>query len=87
MEASTAGAVEGANLAENAGEVLREIENVSGYNVDRRRRVAEWAQQQSKAAVKINATASAVQEITTRDVAGSRAAAPPTRSICSQIDP
>jgi twitching motility protein PilJ len=75
MEVSTTGVVEGANLAENAGEALHEIENVSGYIADLTRRIADSAQQQSKEAARINTTVSAVQEITSRNVEGTRSTA------------
>jgi twitching motility protein PilJ len=75
MEASTTGVVEGATLAENAGDALREIENVSNYIADMTRRIADSAQRQSQEASKINATVSAIQEITKRNAEGSRGTA------------
>ena len=72
MEASTTGVVQGATLAENAGDALREIENVSKYIADMTRRIADSAQRQSQEASKINATVSAIQEITKRNAEGSR---------------
>jgi twitching motility protein PilJ len=72
MEASTAGVVEGANLAENAGDALREIENVSTYIADLTRRIADSAQNQSREAGKINSTVTAIQEITRRSADGTR---------------
>jgi len=72
MEASTAGVVEGATLAENAGDALREIENVSTYIADLTRRIADSAQNQSQEAGKINSTVTAIQEITRRNADGTR---------------
>jgi twitching motility protein PilJ len=75
MEASTAGVVEGATLAENAGSALREIENVSSRIAELTRRIADSAQTQSREAGKINTTVSAIQEITERNAEGTRGTA------------
>jgi twitching motility protein PilJ len=75
MEASTAGVVEGATLAENAGGALREIENVSSRIAELTRRIADSAQTQSREAGKINTTVSAIQEITERNAEGTRGTA------------
>jgi len=75
MEASTTGVVEGATLAENAGDALREIENVSNYIADMTRRIADSAQGQSREAGKINSTVTAIQEITKRNADGTRSTA------------
>ncbi|MCU0834515.1 MAG: methyl-accepting chemotaxis protein [Chromatiaceae bacterium] len=72
MEASTAGVVEGANLAENAGDALREIENVSNYIADLTRRIADSAQHQSREAGNINTTVSAIQQITETNTESTR---------------
>ncbi len=56
MEASTAGVVAGAGLAENAGGALSEIENVSAYIADLTRRIADSAERQSRQSAGINAT-------------------------------
>jgi twitching motility protein PilJ len=72
MEASTAGVVEGANLAENAGDALREIENVSNYIAELTRRIADSAQNQSRDAGNINSTVSGIQEITRKNAEGTR---------------
>jgi twitching motility protein PilJ len=75
MEASTAGVVEGATLAENAGDALREIENVSSRIAELTRRIADSAQNQSSEAGRINTTVSAIQEITERNAEGTRSTA------------
>jgi len=64
MEASTTGVVKGANLAENAGEALKEIETVSGYIADMTGKIAKSAQRQSAGASRINETMNVIQEIT-----------------------
>ncbi len=64
MEASTTGVVKGANLAENAGEALKEIETVSGYIAEMTSKIAKSAQQQSAEAGRIKETMSIIQEIT-----------------------
>jgi twitching motility protein PilJ len=72
MEASTTGVVEGANLAENAGDALREIENVSNYIAELTRRIADSAQQQSQEASRINTTVGTIQRITETNAEGTR---------------
>jgi twitching motility protein PilJ len=72
MEASTAGVVEGAKLAEIAGAALQETENVSNYIAEITQRIAESAQRQAREAEGIDATVSRVQEITQRNTAGTR---------------
>jgi len=71
MEASTAGVVSGAKLAEDAGEALKEIENVSNYIADLTRKIAESAQQQSGAATAVNQTMTEIRHITTQTMDGS----------------
>jgi twitching motility protein PilJ len=70
MEASTSGVVNGANLAEAAGEALQEIESVSNYIADMTRKIAESAQQQSSEATNINDTMRVIQEITNQTLDG-----------------
>ncbi len=75
MEASTAGVVEGANLAENAGDALREIENVSAYIAEITKRIADSAQRQSRQAAEINGTVQAIRGITEETADGTQRAA------------
>lgn len=83
MEASTAGVVEGANLAENAGDALREIENVSAYIAEITKRIADSAQRQSRQAADINATVVAVRGITEETAEGTQRAASAVEELVS----
>ncbi|MGA7801491.1 MAG: methyl-accepting chemotaxis protein [Gammaproteobacteria bacterium] len=64
MEHSTAGVVNGARLAENAGEALAEIEGVSNQLADLIGNISDSARQQSQAASNISQTMHVIQEIT-----------------------
>ncbi len=75
MEASTTGVVEGANLAENAGDALREIENVSAYIADITKRIADSSQRQSRQSAEINDTVQAIRAITEENANGTQRAA------------
>jgi twitching motility protein PilJ len=70
MESSTAGVVAGAKLAEDAGEALMEIENVSNYIADVTRRISNLAGEQSNEATKINDIMALIQEITQQTSSG-----------------
>ncbi len=72
MEDTTAGVVDGTTLATNAGDALREIENVSTRIADLTRKIADSAQLQSREAAKINKTVNAIQEITLRNAQGTK---------------
>jgi len=72
MEQSTANVVSGANLAENAGAALGEIENVSRHLADLIETISESASQQSNAAANISDTMNVIQEITTQTSAGTQ---------------
>ncbi len=75
MEASTAGVVEGANLAENAGDALREIENVSAYIAELTKRIADSSQRQSRQSAEINDTVQTIRAITEENNDGTRQSA------------
>ena len=75
MEASTAGVVAGAGLAENAGSALSEIENVSAYIADLTKRIADSAARQSRQSAGINATVQGVRDITEANADDARRAA------------
>ncbi len=70
MEASTSGVVKGAQLAEDAGEALKEIESVSEYIADLTGKIAASAQKQSEEAANIKDTMSVIQEITNQTSEG-----------------
>ncbi len=70
MEASTSGVVKGAQLAEDAGEALKEIESVSEYIADLTGKIASSAQKQSEEATNIKDTMSVIQEITNQTSEG-----------------
>jgi twitching motility protein PilJ len=72
MEASTAGVVKGAQLAEDAGEALKEIENVSQYIAQQTSKIASSAQIQSEASSVVNETMTIIQEITSQTTEGTR---------------
>ena len=83
MEASTAGVVEGANLAENAGDALREIENVSAYIAELTKRIADSSQRQSRQSAEINDTVQAIRAITEENNDGTRRAAESVEALAS----
>ncbi|MBL3529210.1 MAG: type IV pili methyl-accepting chemotaxis transducer N-terminal domain-containing protein [gamma proteobacterium endosymbiont of Lamellibrachia anaximandri] len=66
MDASTAGVVKGAKFAEDAGEALMEIENVSQYISDLTEKISGSAKIQSDESARINDTMAVIQEITTQ---------------------
>ena len=70
MEQSTAGVVNGARLAEESGEALEQIMNVSEDLSSLIQNIASSARQQSKAASSISETMHVIQEITTQTSAG-----------------
>ncbi len=70
MEQSTTGVVNGARLAEEAGEALVEIEGVSNRLADLISAISESAAQQASAAANISDTMNVIQEITTQTSAG-----------------
>ncbi len=72
MEASTTGVVKGAQLAENAGEALNEIESVSKYIAEQTSKIAESAQTQSVASSAVNEAMSVIQEITSQTSEGTQ---------------
>ncbi len=72
MESSTAGVVRGAKLAEDAGEALMEIENVSNYIAEVTRKISDSAQNQSQESSKVDDSMSVIQEITNQTSEGTR---------------
>jgi len=70
MEATTSEVVTGAQLAEDAGEALQEIENVSNQIAERITLVSDAAREQSAEAAQINDTMSIILEITSQTTEG-----------------
>ncbi len=71
METSTAGVVDGARLAQDAGEALKEIERVSVHLAERVQSISQAARQQSSASANISNTMSSIREIATQTSIGS----------------
>ncbi len=70
MERSTSEVVQGAQLAENAGGALEEIEQVSTSLANLIQAISDTTKQQSGAAINISDSMNVVQEITTQTSAG-----------------
>lgn len=70
MEQSTAGVVNGARLAEDAGAALGEIENVSMHLAELVQSISGATRQQAAAAANVSDTMNVIQEITTQTSAG-----------------
>ena len=70
MEQSTAEVVSGAQLAQDAGQSLEEIESVSTHLAELIRTISDSAKQQASAAINISDTMNVIQEITTQTSAG-----------------
>jgi twitching motility protein PilJ len=70
MEQSTAGVVSGARLAEESGEALKEIENVSTYIAELIQGISDSARQQASEVSSISDTMNVIQEITTQTADG-----------------
>ncbi|MDQ2070596.1 methyl-accepting chemotaxis protein [Natronospira bacteriovora] len=75
MEHSTSGVVNGAQLAENAGEALDEIEKVSNHIATLIQSISSAARQQAQAATDVSRTMQVIQEITSQTHEGTTATA------------
>ncbi|HWP95104.1 MAG TPA: methyl-accepting chemotaxis protein [Gammaproteobacteria bacterium] len=75
MEQSTAGVVSGAQLAENAGSALDEIEKVSHHIATLIQSISSAARQQAIAAADVARTMNVIQEITSQTAEGTNATA------------
>ena len=75
MEQSTAGVVGGAQLAENAGSALDEIEKVSNHIATLIQSISAAARQQATQAVDVSRTMNVIQEITSQTAEGTTATA------------
>lgn len=81
MEQSTAGVVDGAKLAEDAGKALEKIDSVSTYLADMIQSISTAARQQTKAATGISETMRVIQEITAQTSAGTKQTAASTKNL------
>ena len=70
MEKSTSGVVKGAQLAEDAGTALEEIENVSERLAGMIQTISAAARQQAGGAAEISTTMRGIQDVTTQTAAG-----------------
>jgi twitching motility protein PilJ len=70
MEKSTAGVVKGAQLAEDAGGALEEIENVSDRLAELIKNISGAARQQANAAAQLSVTMNGIQEVTLQATSG-----------------
>ena len=70
MEKSTSGVVTGAQLAEDAGSALEEIESVSTQLADLIQNMSGEAQEQANAAAELTTTMSGIQKLTTQATDG-----------------
>lgn len=86
MEATTTEVVTGAQLAEDAGEALKEIESVSNHISERIQRIADTAQTQSEEAARVNDTMSVIQEITTQTSDGTNQTAAAIGTLADMAD-
>jgi twitching motility protein PilJ len=86
MEQSTAGVVNGARLAEESGEALDEIVNVSEDLSGLIQNISASARQQSKAASNISETMHVIQEITTQTSAGTNETAASIGNLAALAD-
>jgi len=86
MEATTTEVVAGAQLAEDAGQALQEIETVSTTIAGQIREVANSAQEQSSEAGRVNDTMSVIQEITTQTSDGTNQTAAAVGTLADMAD-
>lgn len=70
MEKSTAGVVKGAQLAEDAGSALEEIESVSDRLAELIKNISAAARQQANAAAQLSVTMNGIQEVTLQATSG-----------------
>jgi twitching motility protein PilJ len=75
MEKSTSGVVSGAQLAENAGRALTEIETVSGHMAKLVQNISDVSVQQAAASQDVVRTMNVIQEITVQTTEGTEATA------------
>jgi twitching motility protein PilJ len=73
MEKSTSGVVSGARLAENAGQSLNEIEQVSGQIARLVQDISNASRQQNTEATRVSQTMTSIRELTEQTAQGTRA--------------
>ncbi len=86
MESSTSEVVSGAKLAEDAGQALQEIEEVSRNIAEVTRRIAESARHQSEETSQINDSMNHIQEVTTQTTEGSNQTAAAIGTLADMAD-
>ena len=86
MEQSTAGVVNGARMAEDAGEALEEIVEVSENLAELVQNISGSAGEQSKAAMSVSETMHVIQEITTQTSEGTKEAAASIGNLAGLAD-
>ncbi len=75
MESTTSEVVRGARLAQDAGEALEEVQNVSNTLSDLIQNISNAAQQQARSAGTISQTMTVIQDITSQTSSGTMATA------------
>ncbi len=86
METSTTEVVNGAKLAEGAGDALKEIENVSNYIADITQKMATSAKLQADGATQIRTNMSVIKEITEQTKEGTNQSAASIGTLADMSD-
>jgi twitching motility protein PilJ len=86
METSTTEVVNGAKLAEGAGDALKEIENVSSYIADITQKMAESAKLQADGATQIRTNMGVIKEITIQTKEGTNQSAASIDTLAEMSD-
>ncbi len=86
MEESTAGVVEGARLAEEAGTSLSEIDNVSIHLAELVQSISDATRRQASAAANISDTMNVIQEITSQTSTGTNQTAESIGHLAKMAD-
>lgn len=86
METSTTEVVNGAKLAEGAGDALKEIENVSNYIADITRKMVASAKLQADGATQIKTNMSVIKEITEQTKEGTNQSATSIGALAEMAD-
>ncbi len=86
METSTTEVVNGAKLAEGAGDALKEIENVSSYITDITQKMADSAKLQADGATQIRTNMGVIKEITIQTREGTNQSAASIDTLAEMSD-